>query len=207
MVTQRWSREVVVREIRNLNQASPDLRHNAVASQHSRLVSAAVRYFGSWAAAVTAAGIDYVAIRRNSQKARASKITKWSFERIDSEVRRLVEASECLAAATARGNHPALFSAAVSPRYYGSWRAALTAVGVDYDSILSQSRNSGNSSGAVRGTKTLAKRLRSLGVDVRIPGTEAQARFPRLYRRAVNCFGSWELALTAAFEAPVAGIL
>lgn len=199
MATERWSREVVAREIVRLSKESPDLGHNAVASKNSRLVSAAIRYFGSWGAAVAAAGFDYAGIRRESQMARAAKITKWSQERINEEIKKLVESGQCLAAATVRANCPALFSAAVSPRYYGSWREALTANGVDYDAILDQSRASGSRVGEARGTRAIARKLRLMAKgDQPLSSEEAQARYPRLYKRAVNRFGSWEAATKAA---------
>lgn len=199
MVTERWSREVVAREIIRLSKESPDLRHNEIASKNSRLVSAAIRYFGSWGAAVSAAGFDYVSIRRESQLARAAKITKWSHDRINEEIKKLVESGECLAAATARTNHPALFSAAVSPRYYGSWRDALTANGVDYDAILDQSRSTPGRVGETRGTRSIARKLRLMTQnDHTLSSEEAQARYPRLYKRAVSRFGSWEAATKAA---------
>lgn len=199
MATERWTRQVVVREITRLSNESSDLRHNAVAEKNSRLVSAAIRYYGSWGAAVSAAGFDYGTIRRQSQMARAQKITKWSQERIDHEIKKLVESGECLAAATIRTKCPALFSAAVSPRYYGSWRDALTSNGVDYDSILGQSRAAAPRVGEIRGTRAIARKLRLMGKgDEPLSGEEAQARYPRLYKRAVNRFGSWEAATRAA---------
>lgn len=199
MVTERWSREVVAREIVRLSKESPDLRHNAVAGKNSRLVSAAIRYFGSWGAAVSAAGFDYASIRRDSQMARAAKITKWSQDRINEEIKRLIDSGECLAAATVRANCPALFSAAVSPRYYGSWRDALTANGVDYDAILDQSRATAPRVGEIRGTRAIARKLRLMAQgDEPLSSTEAQTRYPRLYKRAVSRFGSWEAATKAA---------
>lgn len=199
MVTEHWSREVVTKEIQRLSKECQDLRHNAIAGKNSRLVSAAIRYFGSWGAAVAAAGFDYSSIRRESQLARAAKITKWSHERINEEIRKLVESGECLAAATVRQNSPALFSAAVSPRYYGSWREALTANGIDYDAILDQSRASGSRVGEARGTRAIARKLRLMaGENEPLSGAEAQARYPRLYKRAVSRFGSWEAATKAA---------
>jgi len=200
MVTQRWSRDVVTRDIQRLAQDGQDLRHSEVTENHQKLVSAAVRYFGSWGAAVTAAGIDYSDIRRRSQDARSGKVTKWSLETISTGIKELIDSGECLAAATVRNNHPALFSAAVSPRYYGSWRAALTAQGLDYDSILTQNRSSSTAPRDARGMRTVVRRLRVLGKSVQpMPGSTAHNKYPKLYERAVAHFGSWEAAIEAAF--------
>ena len=200
MSTRHWSRDVVVSEIKKLSEDDCDLRHSEVTEHHQKLVSAAVRYFGSWGAAVTAAGIDYTGIRRKSQDIRSAKVTKWSLDSIAEGIKRLIDSGECLAAATVRTNHPALFSAAVSPRYYGSWRNALTVQGLDYDSILTQNRVSSTAPRDARGMRTVVRRLRVLGKSVQpLPGNMAHAKYPKLYERAVAHFGSWEAALEEAF--------
>lgn len=199
MVVQRWSREVITQEIKRLKAEGEPLRHSEVAINHQRLVSAAVRYYGSWASAVTAAGIDYGRIRRESQLDRAAKVTRWSLERIDKEVKKLINSGECLAAATVRSKHPALFSAAVSPRYYGSWRKTLTSQGVDYDAMLQKNRSASTSGRNTRSRRTLITRLRvmSRGTSILTAG-EASSRYPRLYKQVMERFGSWEAASSAA---------
>lgn len=199
MVSQHWSRDKVVREIRRLNEEGQDLRHGEVAGRHQKLVSASVRYFGSWGGAVSAAGIDYASIRRKSQSARSEKVTKWSRDRIAGEIKTLVDTGESLAAATARSNHPALFSAAVSPRYYGSWRDALTSLGVDYDSLLSSGRGLSVPSGETRRARTVIRRLRVLSRGPqRLGEDEAKLKYPRFYEQATAVFGTWEAAVAAS---------
>jgi hypothetical protein len=201
MVVQRWSREVISQKIRRLKEDGHTLRHSEVAIKHQRLVSAAVRYFGSWVSAVSSSGIDYSDIRKKSQIDRAAKVTRWSLERIDKEVKNLIDSGECLASATVRANHPALFSAAVSPRYYGSWRKTLTSQGVDYDSMLSKNRNNSSSGRNTRSRRTIISRLRVMtqGSDM-LSNEEASRRYPRFYQQAVERFGSWEAATQAAFD-------
>jgi hypothetical protein len=201
MVSQHWSRDKVAREIRRLNEEGQDLRHSEVAGKHQKLVSASVRYFGSWGVAVSAAGIDYAAIRRKSQSARSEKVTKWSRDRIAGEIKTLVDTGESLAAATARSNHPALFSAAVSPRYFGSWRDAVTSLGVDYDSLLSGSRGPSGPAGDTRRARTIIRQLRVLSRGPRHLGEEeAKLRYRRFYEQATAVFGTWEAAIAAARE-------
>jgi len=199
MSTNRWSRDVVTREIMRLNDEGADLRHSEVSKKQQRLVSAAIRYFGSWGDAVSASGIDYVSIRRQSQRARSEKVAKWGLETITREITRLVESGESLAAATARRNHSALFSAAASPRYFGSWRSALTAAGVDYDNILSNSRSSFTRTGDPRGMRTILRRLAVLSDSIKdLSADQVRAEYPRLFEEAETYFGSWEEAAVAA---------
>jgi hypothetical protein len=201
MVCQHWSRDKVVREIRRLSVDGQDLRHSEVADKQQKLVSASVRYFGSWGAAVTAAGIDYTAIRRKSQSARSQKVTKWSRDRIAGEIKGLVDTGENLAAATARSNHPALFSAAVSPRYFGSWRDALTSLGVDYDSLLSSRHPSAVPTGETRRARTVIRRLRVLSRGSQPLGEgEARLRYRKFYEQAVAVFGTWDAAVAASLD-------
>lgn len=148
MVYQNWSRYKVIAEICRLSQEGQDLRHGEIAKKYKTLVSASVRYFGSWGKAVMASGIDYDEIRRKSKSIRSAKVTKWSCERIKGEIKMLAEKGESLAAAKTRSKHPALFSAAVSSRYFGSWRKALTSLGLDYDLMLSIARKRAKSPSA-----------------------------------------------------------
>lgn len=200
MTVQHWSREAVTQEILRIQSEGGDLRHGEISARRQRLVSAAVRYFGSWGAAVFAAGINYNEIRRQSQDARSAKVTKWSREAITDNIRRISEAGEQLSASTVRSNHPALFSAAVSSRYYGSWRNALTSAGIDYDEILAQSRTSCTTPRDVRGMRTVIRRLHVLGRSAeQLSENEAQSRYPRLFEKASVRFGSWKAAVDAAF--------
>lgn len=203
MALQRWSRDTVSQEITRLVEEGHDLRHSEMSASHQRLVSAAVRYYGSWGAAVAAAGVDYIGIRKKSQIARSAKVTKWSLDRIAEELKKLTDSGECLAAATVRSHHPALFSAAVSPRYYGSWRAALTALGVDYDSVLDQNRSSSLGHRDAREMRTVIRRMRVMsGGTQPLTGTEARTRYPRFYERVIAHFGTWEAAALIAFGTP-----
>ena len=197
---QRWSREVVTEEIKRLKDVGGDLRHSEASIHHQRLVSAAIRYFGSWGDAVTSAGIDYSEIRKQSQDTRSERVTKWSLESIDKEIKKMVDSGESLAAATVRKTHPALFSAAVSPRYYGSWRDALTAQGLDYDMILVKNRASSTAPRDSRGMRTLARRLLVLNNSVKpLTSSQAEAKYPKLHEKAIIYFGSWEKAIEVTF--------
>ena len=199
MSTNKWSRDIVVREIERLCDEGADLRHSEVSRNHHRLVSAAIRYFGSWGEAVSASGIDYLRIRMESQHARSGKVTKWGLETIARGITKLIESGETLAAATVRRDHPALFSAAVSPRYYGSWRGALTAVGVDYDKILSGSRSRSSRSGDQRGMRMILRKLAVLPDSIKwLSADEVRSKYPRLVEKAETYFGSWEAAAIVA---------
>lgn len=124
----KWTRERVLQRIRELYDSGEDLSHSAAKRNHQYLVVVAInhRFFGSWREAVEAAGIDYEDV---------SKHEYWSRERISERIRELHDGGESLSHEDAKRNHGALVSAASSPRYFGSWGAAIRAAGLDYDQI------------------------------------------------------------------------
>jgi len=199
LVSQRWSRELVVQEIRRLNEENDDLRHSRASKSHPRLVSASVRYFGSWRNGVRAAGIDYESIREKSQGARLKKVRKWCKESIAGEIKKLIDSGESLAAATVRAKHSALFSAAVSQRYYGSWRNALTALGLDYDALLVRNRASSTAPRDTRAMRTVVRRLIVLSESIKgLTEAEVRNKYPRLHEKASAHFDTWDAAIKAA---------
>lgn len=124
----KWTREHILQRIRELHAAGEDLSHSAAKRRHQYLVVVAIndRFFGSWRQAVEAAGIDYEAV---------SKHEYWTRERIVERIRELHAGGERLSHEEAKRRHGALVSAASSPRYFGSWGAAIRAAGLDYDAV------------------------------------------------------------------------
>ena len=124
----KWTSERILQRIKELHKGGEDLSHSAAKRNHQYLVVVAInsRFFGSWRDAVEAAGIDYDDV---------SKHEYWSRERISERIRELYGAGESLSHEDAKRNHGALVSAASSPRYFGSWGAAIRAAGLDYDEI------------------------------------------------------------------------
>jgi hypothetical protein len=124
----KWTSDRVLERIQELHRAGEDLSHSSAKRNHQYLVVVAInnRFFGSWREAVEAAGINYEDV---------SKHEYWSKERISERIRELQAAGESLSHEDAKRNHGALVSAASSPRYFGSWGAAIRAAGLDYDDI------------------------------------------------------------------------
>jgi hypothetical protein len=195
---QVWTAEAILEKIRLLNQSGEDLRHGVVYPENKRLISAAVRHFGSWRAAVAAAGVDYREIRQMAEQSRAEKIRKWSNEMIIEGIKEMVVEGEPIAAASARRARPALFSAAVSERYFGSWRAAVTAAGVDYDAILETSKSSTHRADSRR-RRSILNKIRTLDRDVLLlPAEQVAMRYPNLFSLATEHFESWQQAVEEA---------
>lgn len=182
----KWTRERVLARIRELYEAGEDLSHSAAKRNHQYLVVVAIngRFFGSWRDAVAAAGIDYEQV---------SKHEYWSKDRICERIRELHEDGESLSHEDAKRNHGALVSAASSPRYFGSWGAAIRAAGLDYDDIRKINRWS---------KEKIVEAIRRLHAEGQSVNNSAMRRMG--YRGMMEAairpenFGSWAEAVQAA---------
>jgi hypothetical protein len=124
----KWTRERIIRRIRELHDRGVDLSHSSAKREHQYLVVVASdeRMFGSWREAVEASGLSYDAV---------SKHESWTKEKIISRIRQLHRRGESLSHESTKQKHGALVSAASSPRYFGSWERAIRAAGLSYDRI------------------------------------------------------------------------
>ncbi|MFQ6132312.1 MAG: hypothetical protein ACE5R4_09780 [Armatimonadota bacterium] len=124
----KWTRERIVRRIRELWEAGEDLSHRAAKRRHQYLVVAAADHpdVGSWRAALAAAGLDYAEVSRHR---------RWSRKRIIAAIRDMHARGHSLSLAQATKRHGSLVSAASSARHFGSWAKAVRAAGLDYGGI------------------------------------------------------------------------
>jgi hypothetical protein len=115
-----WTRKKLVAELRRLHRAGQRLSRRDVPV---RLYEAGRRLFGSWEAALAAAGLSYE---------EATGIRRWDRKRVVAEIRVLASRAVPLSATYIARRYPALFNAATKlfPR---SWAKALRAAGYDPD--------------------------------------------------------------------------
>jgi hypothetical protein len=99
----------------------PNKRSKYNQNNNGYLYSAAVRMFGSWKAAIVAAGFDYNDIMQNEW---------WDKNRVIKEIRSL----DNMTAGDVQGNNSSLMNAA--SKYFGSWKEAVTSAGFDYSKII-----------------------------------------------------------------------
>ncbi len=129
----KWTKERILERLRELHRKGVDLSHAAAKRDHQYLVVVSSRedMFGSWQAAIEAAGLDYSKISRHRW---------WTKEKIVAEIKRLAAAGQPLSHDAAKRSNGALVSAASSPRYFGSWGAAVEAAGLNYDRVRKTNR-------------------------------------------------------------------
>lgn len=115
-----WTPERVLEEIRTRYERGEDLRFLSVRERKRGLINAACKYFGSWKAAIKAAGLDWETITGRKW---------WTPERVIEEIRALSQRGEDLGFRKIRKTRCDLVWAAC--RYFGKWKAALEAAGID----------------------------------------------------------------------------
>ena len=186
---ERWSKEKVLGKILQLRQAGENLNARYINDNYPSLHWAAGKYFGSWGNAVNEAGLDYEAINLYS---------KWSKQKIIDEILKLYESGEKLNHAHVNKIYPALTAAVLNKNYFGSWKKAVEAAGLDYDGIR-------EAIGIKKTEEWSKEKIVDEILELYNSGDDLNANNMRkvniaLYGAAVNkrYFGSWEKAIETA---------
>lgn len=123
-----WDQSTIVAEIQRLGATGP-LNSQYVQQNHGSLHTSACGVFGSWKAAIAAAGLDYDDISLYSHR------TTWTADSIRARICEMERAGDNLRASTVIREHSDVFNAARRDPTLGSWRAAIESAGLDYDEI------------------------------------------------------------------------
>jgi len=186
MPSRVWTKEKLVTQIQQLHQEGADLSPTAMQDTHSALFASArsSSHFDSWRAAIEAAGLEYITFKRIKQQ--------WTREEILSRIREMNAQGHDLLDPRFKNRHRTLYLAACAHRYFGSWKRAVQAAGLDHEQmresrVWTQAR-------ILRTIQELAAQNKPLGwafIEEHEPGLYRAAR------RKEN-FGSWASALRAA---------
>jgi len=123
----KWSKESIALEIASMYESGENLNYSSIANTNLPLLRAATRYFGTWEAAVNAAGLNYDEIRRYKS---------WTRERIIDRIKELhAQGCDLSWRNVCLNVDPQLAAAATKKSHFGSWREALESAGLDYDTI------------------------------------------------------------------------
>lgn len=119
-----WSRKKILKTIRNRYKENLPLYANHLANNGlAGLVGAGKRIFGSWRAAIVAAGLNY-------DNVRAMKLNYWTPELVVEEIKGYVDAGNRLSLKSTQQDRADLVGAAI--KYFGSWDRAVTSAGFNY---------------------------------------------------------------------------
>jgi Homing endonuclease associated repeat len=122
-----WTPEHIITEIKRLHTEGAALNYASAEKHHPNLVHAAARHFGTWQRAIEEAGINYETVR---------KYQRWNKDRIVKRIRELHAAGNDLSWRVVSSQlDPPLAFAAISPKGFGSWPAAISAAGLNHDQV------------------------------------------------------------------------
>lgn len=183
-----WSREIIIRTIQARHQAGEPLNSNHVqthSKETRRLYQAAIKYFGSWQAGLTAAKVDYDLVRKKAP------MRSWSKEAIVAEVVRRHEAGLTIRGAEVCLEDRGLYHAA--KRYFGKngWSKARVLAG--FDPIDPRPWK-------IWDEETVTDEIRRLyenGIALN-SGALRDGRYSYIQSAGQNVFGSWGRAVKAA---------
>jgi hypothetical protein len=176
-----WSREKVVAELRRLQKQKADVSFTA--RRGTSLWTASIRYFGSYRAAVEAAGIRYQLIWRR-------RLSKWNKPKICEQLRQLHRAKRDISSRTLRKTRSSLHAAAI--HWFGSYREAIAAAKIDYERVSRRSKNCWCRDTVIKEIQ----RLHKLGQPMHHAAIE-RTHSP-LVTVAYRFFGTYRKAVTAA---------
>jgi len=178
----KWSRDTIVEAIRKAHEEGADLCWTNVTrdKRYSALAYAAIRenQFGSWDAALKAAGLQPTDVRRYKS---------WSEERIMRGIKERRSTGQALNSKAMQDEDSKLFNAALN--YFGSWDKALIAAGIAPKDVYRRRRWNADI------IKAEIKALQRNGTDLAAPNM--RRNHSALYSAACKYFGTW----TAAREA------
>lgn len=169
----RWDHERVINELQRLVRNKQRL---SCSQADKALASAAQRLFGSWNAALTAAGFRPTRISRTPRRS-------WTRQKVLHEIQRLHQSRLPLTRAT----DPQLFHTA--SRLFGNWTNALLAAGLQPRRRRKWSK------------QLLLEELRRLADEGHFD-CSSRPEERRLYDAAERFFGRWSVALQAAGVLP-----
>lgn len=180
----KWNRDLILQTLRRWHREGRDLSYNQMARQHQPFLSAANYHYGSYRRAVLMAGIDYENVRRKP---------RWTLQRIARLLRQAGRAGEDLSWRAISGRRDELgraAMAAVHPRLFGNWEAALREAGVDPEQARRYRKWAPDRVvGELRERQRHGRPINSGAV---------QRDYPGLYSFAFRHFGTFDDALRAA---------
>ena len=183
MKKKSWTNESIVNTIKELHGKGIDLstKNVKVAYRPLYMAASAKNHYNSWREAVCAAGINYDSYIR---------IQFWDKEKIVEKIISLYDAGEDLSTGNVLKKYNPLFCAASHERYFGSWKRALEAAGIDYSKVTKH---------IFWSEQIIIQRIIELydsGED--LSDTSIQANHPTFYGIIRKHFGSIEKGINAA---------
>lgn len=180
----RWTRQSIIRLIKQAKRRGDDLHWSAVTKRKDELARAAfaslqLRLFGKWARALHAAGLDADNV---------SMYRTWDRNTVLFELRQRHSDGDTLNSGDVQREEPALHAAAV--RHFHVYDRALRAAHINPSEV--RQRRTWDRSSVVKALRSLARREGSLTDGV------VRRNDPALHGASIRLFGSFTRARSAA---------
>ena len=187
----RWNKQDIISAVLLREEDQLTLSKRNVAEQDPRLYWAGIRHFRTWRKAVEAAGLDYNAIQRKEHP------TRWSPENVITAIHCRQQQKRFLSNQYVAAEDPALHSA--GRRYFGTWRKAVEAAGLDYKNIA-RNEPSFNAQSYCKWSKNeiIAAILKREKGKLQLSGINVGEQDSRLLNAGKRYFGTWRKAVEAA---------
>ena len=180
-----WSKEKIIEELLKYKEQNIELHLSNIKNVNSALLSAAVRYFGSWKEALECAGLNY------NEIAKSKPTGYWTKERITKAIKTLYSSREDLNYLNIFSNHNDILCAA--RREFGTWESAVIAAEFDYDSFRKKSKDRSFSNEEIM---LYIRKLYNTGKNVNAKSIYDLNN--NLYNQARAKFGSWKKVIVEA---------
>jgi len=184
-IKRTWTKERVLQAIQERSRKKLEMNYRSVAQSDEALIGGATRCFGSWAAALTEAGLDY-------EKIRKKKPSMWTKPLIISAIQARYAKGLSMTGLATRNDDPSLYNAA--ELHYGSrgWSKARVAAGLPpYDPPSWKKWNPMNVVAEIQA-------LYRAGVALNTGAMASQPELERLRTAGRKVFGSWAKAVKTA---------
>lgn len=173
---------MVTQAVKDWHAEGKPLFSHYVRKNFQELLAAGIRYFGTWQLAVQSAGIEYDSIRRYQN---------WSKDLIVAKIQELnLKGFDLSFRAMMLSKYNAMVYAAIRPNHFGSWKNALSAAGLEPETIY---RYRSWDEGAILEE---IRKLKSLGADLSSKTMDETAN--PLIATARRRFGNWGAAVERA---------
>lgn len=178
-----WTKHKIVEEIQALYENKEEIDSTAMMKKHHALFTVAKKRFGTWKNALTVAGLNYKEIR---------KTRIWNKKKIINKILQLHRKGEMLNARYVNRNHNSLYMAACKKKYFGGWKNAVTAAGLNYEQIRLYVE------GEVWSKQKIIDKILELHHSQRdLCSSYISKRYTTLIGAAQRYFGSWKNAIDA----------
>jgi hypothetical protein len=123
MFRQTWRPEMIIEHILARN-GRERLNSHYYATTYPDVHAAAERLFGSWKAAIEAAGLDYSKVRRYK---------RWSRDKVIRKIKEAYAKDKPINSNAKQKNNKALYMAAI--KRFGNWENAVKSAGINYRKV------------------------------------------------------------------------